>query len=172
MSCWTCFHREWLGPASAQARLEEKQKSLEQDLQQKEQSAGVLSHPRLNNSVCFGIFRDISGYFGIPYLTMWLWWFERTEWTRYFQPFSAQPQIKPYAEILNLQQHRLEDGERIQAMQQEMAEAMGGLLGSLGISCYFWDVLHCFADFWIQPGTGTWHPQMFPFVPARLNWKS
>lgn len=46
-----------------EARLEEKQKSLEQDLQQKEQS------------------------------------------------------------ILNLQQHRLEDGERIQAMQQEMAEA-------------------------------------------------
>lgn len=46
-----------------EARLQEKQKSFEQDLQQKEQS------------------------------------------------------------ILNLQQHRLEDGERIQAMQQEMAEA-------------------------------------------------
>ena len=136
VSCWTCFHREWLGPASAQARLQEKQKSLEQDLQQKEQSAGVLSHPKLNNShnsVCFGLFRDILGYFGILYLTIWLWWFEPTEWTRYFQPFSAQPQIKPYAEILNLQQHRLEDGERIQAMQQEMAEAMGDLLGSLVI---------------------------------------
>ena len=42
------------------------------------------------------------------------------------------PAADPYAEILNLQQHRLEDGERIQAMQQEMAEAMeGGLLESL-----------------------------------------